>query len=153
MTGLQSPIQNKVFTVPLSKLIWKTPPSLLISNKPLQCETKGAHPANNLMLSCSAKNYTSCYDRRLISWREVSQRAAQLSNGKLSPLLKSLFTSANNSGKTNNTVVMKKVFLLKKSPTRKSNVYFAYLISHWLVGQETCHLVLCLCEWQGKVIS
>lgn len=123
MTGLQSPIKNKVFTVPLPKLIWKILPSLLISNKPLQCETKGARQANNLMLSCSAKNYTSCYDRRLISWQEVSQRAAQLSklsNGKLSPLLKVYLLLQITQGKPTTLWSWKRFFFWRSHPQEKA---------------------------------
>lgn len=107
------------------------------------------------MLSCSAKNYTSCYETRHISWQEVSQRAVCLSNGKLSSLPE-VYLLLQITEKNNNIVVTKKkkiVFLLKKSPTRKCNVYFAYLVSHCLVSWETCHFVLCVCGWQGKVIS
>lgn len=136
----------------LLKLICKILLPLLCSDKPLWCETEGAHQANHLMLSCSAKKLTSCqtegmfHDERLVRglYASVIERFPYYYYLLLQIAQRKIITLW--SGK-------KVVFLLKMSPTRKCNVYFACLLSQCLVRWEKCHFVLSICGCQGKVIS
>lgn len=89
------------------------------------------------MLSCSAKNYTSCYDRRLISWQEVSQRAVRLSNGKLFPLLKVCLLLQITQGKTTTLWSWRMFFFYRSHPQEKALFILPiWFLTAWLGGKH-----------------